>query len=111
MTDQPISLTSLTDEQITDAEGLSDSSEENENPLLRHQCNSQESILIPHIPISEEICIAPCDGKKPNSFLADENYEVLVFPYLLLTGKFGHNIQQRYKSSPLKYFNQRLLIY
>ena len=37
----PISLTNLSDEELTDSENRDDAMEENDNPLYRYQCNSQ----------------------------------------------------------------------
>ena len=107
----PISLTNLSDEELTDSESHDDALEENDNPLYRFQCNFQESVLIPNISIPEQICIALGEGKMPNSLLADESGEVLAFPYLFPTGKFGYHDQRINKLSPIKYFNQRLLNY
>ena len=45
------------------------SNEQYENPLDNYQLNSEETILISQIPTSEEITIAPGEGKKPNSVL------------------------------------------
>ena len=49
--------------------------------------------------------------KKPNSLVADDNCELLAFLYLFPTGRFSCDIQRDIKSSPVKYFNQRLLNY
>ena len=111
MASLPISSTNLSDEELTDSESRDDAFELNYNPLYRYQCNSQESVLITDIPIPEEICIAPGEGKIPNSLLTDNSYEVFAFPYLFPRGKFGYNVQRTYKFSPIKYFNQRLLNY
>ena len=111
MASLPISLTNLSDKELTYSEGRDGALEENDNPLYRYQCNSQESVLILDIPIPEEICIAPGEGKIPNSLLTDESSEVLAFLYLFPTGKFGYNVQRINKLSPIKYFNQRLLNY
>ena len=46
-----------------------ESNEQYENPLDNYQLNSEETILISQIPTSEEITIAPGEGKKPNSVL------------------------------------------
>ena len=104
-----ISLTNLLDEELTDSESRGDALEGNDNPLYRYQCNSQERVLIPDIPIPEEICIAPGEGKISNSLLTDESSEVLAFLYLFPTGKVGYNVQRINKLSPIKYFNQRHL--
>ena len=105
MASLPISLTNLSDKELTYSEGRDGALEENDNPLYRYQCNSQESVLILDIPIPEEICIAPGEGKIPNSLLTDESCEVLAFSYLFQTGKFGYNVQRINKLSPIKYFN------
>ena len=60
---------------------------------------------------SQEICIAPGEGKKPNSLVTDDNCELLAFPYLFPAGKFGYDIQRDTKLSSAKYFNQLLLNY
>ena len=95
----------LSDKELTDFESRDDTLNGNDNPLYRYQCNSQESVLILDIPIPEEICIAPGEGKIPNSLLTDESCEVLAFSYLFQTGKFGYNVQRINKLSPIKYFN------
>ena len=46
-----------------------ESNEQYENPLDNYQLNSEETILISQIPTSEEITIAPGEGKRPNSIL------------------------------------------
>ena len=89
-----ISLTNLSDKKLTDSESRDDTWEENDNPLYRYQYNSQESVLISDIPIPEEICVAPGEGKIPNSLLTDESCEVLEFPYLFPTAKFGYDVQR-----------------
>ena len=111
MTSLPVSLTNMSEEQLHDSDNQYDPLEENDNPLHMHQCNSQESVLIPNTLAPEEICIAPGEGKVPSSLVTDDNCEQLAFPYLFPTGKFGYSIQRSYKLSPVKYFNQRLLNY
>ena len=39
---------------------------------------------------SEEISIAPGEGKQPNSMLSDDYCEELTFPYFFPEGKFGY---------------------
>ena len=78
MASLPISLTNLLDEELTDSVSRDDALEENDNPPHRYQCNAQESVFIPDIPVPEEICIAPGEGKIPNSIITDESCEVLV---------------------------------
>ena len=107
----PISLTNLSDKELTDSESRDNALKENGNPLYRYQCNFQGSVLIPYIPIPKEICTAPGEGKIPNSFLTGESFEVPALPYFFPIGKFGYNVQRSYKLSPIKYFNQHLLNY
>ena len=78
MASLPISLTNLLDEELTDSVSRDDALEENNNPPDRYQCNSQGSVFIPDIPVPEEICIAPGEGKIPNSIITDESCEVLA---------------------------------
>ena len=59
-------------------------------------------MLIFHTLTSKEICIARGKGKKPNSLVADDNFELLAFPYLFQTGKFDYDIQRDIKLSPAK---------
>ena len=49
--------------------------------------------------------------EKPNSLVADDNCELLAFPYLFQTEKFVYDFQRDTKLSPVKHFNQRLLNY
>ena len=60
---------------------------------------------------SEEISLAPGEGKQPTSMLSDDYCEELAFPYLFPGGKFGYKPTRELKLSPVKYFNQRLLNY
>ena len=60
---------------------------------------------------SEEISIAPGEGKQPTSMLSDDYCEELAFPYLFPARKFGYKPTRELKLSPVKYFNQRLLSY
>ena len=39
---------------------------------------------------SEEISIAPGEGKQPNSMLSDDYCEELAFPYLFAERTFGY---------------------
>ena len=100
----PISLTNLSDEELNGSESRDDALEENDYPLYRYRCNSQESVLIPDVPIPEEIYIASGEGKVPNSLLTGESSEVLAFPYLFPTEKFDYNVQQTNKLSLIKLF-------
>lgn len=74
--------TNLADPEINKFLDLKDVLVENENLQHRYQFNTQESLLVPNIPTSEGICIAPEEGKSPNPLLTGESSEPLGFPYL-----------------------------
>ena len=61
------------------------------------------------MPTSEEISIAPGEGKKPPSIL--QYCEELAFPHIFSIGHFGYTVEREVKLSPLKYFNQPRLNY
>ena len=67
--------------------------------------------MLSNIPQSEEISLAPGEGKQPTSILTDEYCEELSHPHLFPTGKFGYKVERNVKLSPVRYFNQRLLYY
>ena len=70
---------------------------EGDNPLDLHKFNSQETMLIPNVFETEEIHIAPGEGKQPKSILNDEFCEELVFPYLFPNAQnFFPNVQKRW---------------
>ena len=83
---------------------------EEENPLDSYRFNSQETMFV-LTTSSEEISLAPGEGKQPTSMLSDDYCEELAFPYLFPGGKFGYKPTRELKLSPVKYFNQRLLNY
>ena len=58
---------------------------------------------------SEEISIEPSEGKQPTSMLSDDYCEKLAFPCLFLEEKFDCKPTRQF--SPVKYFNQILIIY
>ena len=87
-----------------------DGLEEEENPLDPYRFNSQETMFVPTT-FSEEISIAPGEGKQPTSMLSGDYCKELAFPYLFPEGKFGYKSIKELKLSPVKYFNQRLLNY
>ena len=80
-----------------------------QNPLDSYLLNSEETILISQVPTSEEISIAPGEGKKPLSIL--QYCEELAFPHIFSIGHFGYTVEREVKLSPLKYFNQPRLNY
>lgn len=73
--------------------------------------NSQEALLLSRIPSSEEISIAPGEGKHSTSMLSDKFCKELAFPYLFPNSKFGYSIDRHVNLSYAKYFNQGLLNY
>ena len=65
----PTSLINLAEDKNTDTDYSIKLPEENENPLYKHQCNSQENLHISQTLTSEEIVTAPGEGKNPNSLV------------------------------------------
>ena len=101
----PSDLLSLSAENENDKKlERSDCLEEDQNPLDLHRFNSEETIMKPNSPTSEELSIAPGEQKQQRSIR-----EELDFPYLFLDGKFGYKVEREIKLSPVKYFNQGLL--
>ena len=61
-------------------------------------------------PEGSVITFAPGEGEHPVSLMTDNQCEVLAFPSLFPSGKFGHNDPSRPVKLPYRrYFNQRLL--
>ena len=108
ISDELLDLTEDTDQEIPIC---IESNEEGENPLDSYLLNSEETMLISQVPTSEEISIAPDEGKKPSSILQDKYCEELAFPHIFSSGQFGYRVEREVKLSPVKYFNQRLLNY
>ena len=96
------SLINLSEDKNTDTDYSIKLPEENENPLYKHQCNSQENLHISQTLTSEEIVTAPGEGKNPNSLVPKNNCELLAFPYLFPSGKFGCDIKRDIKLNPVK---------
>ena len=89
----PSDLLSLSAENENDKTvERSDCLEEDQNPLDLHRFNSQETIMISNSPTSEELSIAPGEGKLQRSILNDNFCVELAFPYLFSNGKFGYNV-------------------
>ena len=85
----PSNLLSLSAENENDkALEKSDCLEEDQNPLDIHRFTSQETIMISNSPTSEELSIAPGEGKQQRSILNDNFYEELAFPHLFPNGRF-----------------------
>ena len=94
----PSDLLSLSAENENDkALERSDCLEEDQNPLDFHGFNSQETIMISNSPTSEELKIAPGEGKQQRSILNDNFCEELVFPYLFPKEKFGYEVEKEIK--------------
>ena len=107
----PNNLLSLSDDDSDQESENIDTQEEVENPLNLHRFNFQQTLFIPKMLSTEEVNIAPGEGKQPTSMLNDKFCEELAFPYLFPRDKFGYKFQRDIKLSPSKYFNQRLLNY
>ena len=94
----PSDLLSLSAENENDkALERSDCLEEDQNPLDFHGFNSQETVMISKSPKSEELKIAPGEGKQQRSILNDNFCEELVFPYLFPKEKFGYEVEKEIK--------------
>ena len=61
------------------------------------------------MPQSEELTIAPGEGKQPMSILNDQYCEELAHPHLFPTGNIRYKIERNIKLSPVKYFNKRII--
>ena len=107
----PNNLLSLSDDDSDQESENIDTQEEVENPLNLHRFNFQQTLFIPKMLSTEEVNIAPGEGKQPTSMLNDKFCEELAFPYLFPRDKFGYKFERDIKLSPSKYFNQRLLNY
>ena len=51
--------------------------------------------MISNSPTSEELNIAPGEGKQQKSILSDNFCEELAFPYLFPNGKFGLKLKEK----------------
>ena len=107
----PNNLLSFSDDDSDQESENIDTQEEVENPLNLHRFNFQQTLFIPKMLSTEEVNIAPGEGKQPTSMLNDKFCEELAFPYLFPRDKFGYKFERDIKLSPSKYFNQRLLNY
>ena len=81
------------------------------NPLDEIRQGAAESFVMPPSLSNEYIEVEPGEDKIPQNILRDTNCEVLAFPTLLCTGKYGYDVDREIRLSPVKYFNQRLLNY
>ena len=63
-----------------------DTLEEDENPLDLHRLISQENMFVLNMTTTEEISIAPGEGREPTSILNDKYCEELAFPCLFPKG-------------------------
>ena len=106
-----LSLTEPVDNSDHDVDDIDSQIDERENPLDAHRLGAHETTLISNMPQSEELTIAPGEGKQPMSILNDQYCEELAHPHLFPTGNYGYKIERNVKLSPVKYFNQRLLNY
>ena len=105
----PNNLLSLSDDDSDQESENIDTQEEVENLLHLHRFNFQETLFILNVLFSEEVNIAPGEGRQPTSMLNDEFCEELAFPYLFPWGKFGYKVERYIKLSPSKYFNEGVL--
>lgn len=66
-----------------------------ENHLNQYRVGCNETALISKLPAveTENVTIAPCEGKSPPGILSDKFCKKLAHPYLFPTGKFGYQVQ------------------
>ena len=76
ISDELLDLTEDTDQEIAICVELN---EEGENPLNSYLLNSEETMLISQMPISEKISIALDEGKKLSLILQDKYCKELAF--------------------------------
>ena len=98
---------------------------EKEDPLNEHRGATCETCLQPVIPDYPVTCdeqemkscgneiydIAPGENKHPVFIMTDKHCEELAFPTLFPRGRFGYRAERKFKLTPVKYFNARLLHY
>ena len=97
-----LSLTEPVDNSDHDVDDIGSQIDERENPLDAHRLGAHETTLISNMPQSEELTIAPGEGKQPMSILNDQYCEELAHPHLFPTGNFGYKIERNVKLSPDK---------
>ncbi len=79
-----------------------------ENPETLVVINKTNEVMRKQI-ASAEIEIAPGEGKVPTNWLKEQDFDVLSFPTLFPTGKYGCDFDREQKLSKQKYFTQRIL--
>ena len=106
-----LSLPEPLDNSDHDVGAIGSQSEEKQKPLDAHRLGAHKTTLVSNMPQSEQLKIAPGEGKQPISILNDQYCEQLSHSHLFPTGNFGYKIERNVKLSPVKYYNQRLLNY
>ena len=109
--DQHSNSTEASSTDDSDSDEDEDISKEKLKGLPFNSC-LQLSDMVPRRDISTDdiVSLAPGERQKPLSMLTDTFSEVLSFPALFPTGRFGLNDQdRRHLITPKKYFNQRVL--
>lgn len=106
MENVPRNLLDFSDnEDGQELDNSSDSMEEIDNPLHSYSFDSQEISFIPYSVTSEEVGIAPGEGKTLVSIFNYSFCEELAFPWLFLREKFGYKVERNLKLTPAKCFN------
>ena len=67
-----LSLTEPVDNSYQDVYDVGSQIDERENPLDAHRLDAHETTLISNMPQSEELTIAPGEGKQPMSIVNDQ---------------------------------------
>ncbi len=79
-----------------------------ENPETLVVINKTSEIIKKQTAITE-IEIAPGEGKVPTNWLKELDFDILSFPTLFPTGKYGCDHKREQKITKQRYFNQRIL--
>ena len=69
------------------------------NKAIRHKTRESAKVSCP---------IAPGEGKIPTNIMREDDWDIMAFPHLYPTGKFGLNYQRTTKLTAQQYFLQRL---
>ena len=89
--------------------------EEDPNPLYNFRVSASETAFVPELSYEvvddSNMTISPGENREPLPVICDDDCEMLAHPFLFPTGRFGYTHTRDVKSSPCKYFNQRLLNY
>ena len=91
-----------------DSEEKLEIEEKTKNPVKKYQFVYDESLCM--VDKYPEINVAPGEGQRPKSVLADKNWDIKAFPQLHnLDGSNGKDAIRKVKITDQRYFMQRIL--